>query len=187
MLRGQVYNKQSYPGCLGSLSQWSTHSSVTLAMARAISLLSLTVISFGVRIGAQDTRQPLFTYETNALNDDTLKSLINSSGISSDAALFAFDDERVSTSDRLNSGACKVFPGDTNWPSQATWRDFNRLLGGALIETIPLAAPCYQNLGAFSAEKCAAIRSNWTDPYLQYVPTSKCDKWPLADSKRQRE
>ena len=140
---------------------------IVLVMVGAVYFLGLVAATL---TAAQDTNQPLFSYETNALTDGTLKSLIASTpGAAANDALFAFDDARISTLDRLKSGACQVFPGGADWPSQAVWHVFDKLLGeGALIETVPLAAPCYQNLVVFSTEKCAAVRSGWADPYLQY-------------------
>lgn len=137
-------------------------------MVKTVSSLGLAAFVFGILTRAQDTKPPLFTYEINTLTDETLVGLISSNNISTSAALFAFDDPAVSTADRLKSGTCKVFPGDANWPSKSVWSDFNKLLGGQLIETVPLAAPCYQNLGVLDAEKCAGIQKNWADPYLQY-------------------
>lgn len=150
-------------------------------MVWAVSFFGLTAVIFGVHGNGQAGKSPLFAYETNALTDDTLKDFLDTSGAATDATLFAFDDERVSSADRLKSGACKVFPGDANWPSQDVWRVFDKLIGGALIETVPLAAPCYQNLGVYSSEKCAVIHANWTNAYLQYVfrPVMKLRLTPM--------
>ncbi|KAK3346469.1 hypothetical protein B0T25DRAFT_624894 [Lasiosphaeria hispida] len=147
-------------------------------MIKTIYLFGILAATFGVYVDSQGNQHPLFTYETNPLTDDTLRSFLDASGLFVDDVLYAFDDERISTADRLRSGACKAFPGDANWPSQADWRVLHTLLGGALIKTVPLAAPCYQNLGVFSTEKCAAIGSNWTNGYLhENDPTSTF--WPI--------
>lgn len=60
-----------------------------------------------------------------------------------------------------------MFPGDAEWPSERAWETFNGLFGKALIKTVPIAAPCYQNLGVYDAEKCAAVRNSFSNPYLQ--------------------
>ncbi|KAK4209641.1 6-hydroxy-D-nicotine oxidase [Rhypophila decipiens] len=137
--------------------------------------LALVAMGLAVYTSAhvQDTAQYLFPYERNHLTHTSLRDLIKSSGVSTKTKFFNFDKEKGSTKERLKSGSCKVFPGDAAWPSQAVWGDFSKLLGGALIETIPIAAPCYENLGIFDREKCAAIRENWADPYLhESDPTS---------------
>lgn len=66
-----------------------------------------------------------------------------------------------------SSPGCKVFPGDANWPSPTAWEIFNLLTGGALIQTVPLAAPCYPDWPEYNATECAYITANWADPHLQ--------------------
>src|SRR5690349_21447305 len=56
---------------------------------------------------------------------------------------------------------CKVFPGDAAWPSDAVWKTFNASVGGALIKTVPLAAPCYKSWPQYDAAKCAQVTANW--------------------------
>lgn len=97
---------------------------------------------------------PLFDYETKRLE---------SLGTSKSANLFAFD----TPGPTIKSGECKPHPGDSTWPSQEAWDDFDKALGGALITTVPLAAPCYDNWGSYNSDKCMSIANNWTDPYLQ--------------------
>lgn len=58
--------------------------------------------------------------------------------------IFSFDNN--SSSDDITSRGktqCKTFPGDALWPQKWIWKIFDVLLGGALIETVPIAAPCY--------------------------------------------
>lgn len=111
--------------------------------------------------------QPLFRYEEESLTEDELQRLIETTAVADDAHLFTFDDGSAVDPDRLKSGACKVFPGDSQWPSQSTWDTFDKLLGGALIKTVPLAAPCYHNLGVYDAEKCQAVRDSFSNQYTQ--------------------
>ncbi|KAK3303035.1 uncharacterized protein B0T15DRAFT_262003 [Chaetomium strumarium] len=121
---------------------------------------------------------PLFDYEARSLTEDGLQRLIDKAGVVDNAHLFAFDDGTDGNPDHLRSGSCKTFPGDAEWPSPATWRTFDKLLDGALIETLPVAAPCYRNLGVYDAEKCAAVQSSFTNPYFhENDPTSIF--WPL--------
>ncbi|KAM7187069.1 6-hydroxy-D-nicotine oxidase [Naviculisporaceae sp. PSN 640] len=122
------------------------------------------------------TTLPLFLYEENSLTEDSLKSLVESTGVSSNAELFTFAARtKDNAKDKLKPGTCRVFPGDSSWPSESAWRDFSKLLGpkNALIETIPLAAPCYRDSDGLGPERCAAIQENWVDPYLHEAdPTS---------------
>ncbi|KAF2841056.1 FAD-binding domain-containing protein [Patellaria atrata CBS 101060] len=60
---------------------------------------------------------------------------------------------------------CRVFPGDNLWPKRSEWQEFNRTLGGKLIATVPLAAPCHDSeFGPYDEEKCSALRDVWFLP-----------------------
>jgi hypothetical protein len=91
----------------------------------------------------------------------------------SDIDLFKFDDSVAAAADKrtVPGGDCKVYPGDWRWPSRPTWGVFNLLTGGALIETVPIGAVCYENSGVYDAAKCAKIIENWTQSETQYVLT----------------
>lgn len=105
-----------------------------------------------------------FGFETVQLTDDSLAGLDSAT-----AALFQFYDETESPANAARSSAatCKVFPGDAAWPSSKTWNTLSSAVGkGALIKTIPLAAPCYNSWGYNQAE-CADLTANWTNSYLQ--------------------
>ncbi|KAB5559638.1 hypothetical protein GE09DRAFT_1172619 [Coniochaeta sp. 2T2.1] len=122
--------------------------------------------------------EPLFDYEQVYLTDDTLEALLAETNAAEHAALFAFDNGNALDTRFSAGGTCKVFPGDAEWPSPPTWDIFDRVLGGALIETVPVAAPCYKNLGLYDAGKCARVRDSFTNPYFQEDdPTSIF--WPL--------
>ncbi|KAF4609837.1 hypothetical protein G7Y89_g15786 [Cudoniella acicularis] len=83
-----------------------------------------------------------FSYESIQLQKDHLKSLDKNL-----SSLLAFgnasDPNAAASSRKQSSTGCKVFPGDPEWPSDAIWTAFNSTLGGALIKTVPIAAPCY--------------------------------------------
>jgi hypothetical protein len=64
------------------------------------------------------------------------------------------------------NSTCKVFPGDHNWPSDTKWAALNKITNGALIKTIPLAAPCYPG-ELFDQAKCDLITAQWTNSSLQ--------------------
>jgi hypothetical protein len=66
---------------------------------------------------------------------------------------------------------CKLMPGDASWPSEIFWAVFDLLLGGALIEAVPVAAPCYASQPQYNADECTAITSAWSSPEFQYVNT----------------
>jgi len=123
-------------------------------------------------VGAAANKPPLFEYEVNSLTDEKLSALLETElkGNPSVSALFRFGSNgSVTSPDRLKTGACKVFPGDANWPSLSVWDTFNGLLRGALIKTVPLAAVCYDDYGVYNAEKCAAVRDGFTNQYTQFV------------------
>lgn len=145
-------------------------------MVRRVSLLSLAIAGLCGNAGAQGSggdALPLFPYEEDPLTEAKLQQLLAAAGITGDVAqLFAFDDGSGPDPSRLQSGACRAFPGDPEWPSQQTWTAFDTLLGGALIETLPVAAVCYNNLGVYNAEKCAAVQQSFTNPYFQQVTPS---------------
>lgn len=62
----------------------------------------------------------------------------------------------------LNShSACRVLPGDSDWPHPEVWRKFNQTVGGRLIEGVPLGAPCYPP--QFDQEACTKLQNDWTD------------------------
>ena len=68
---------------------------------------------------------------------------------------------------RSDTAACKVFPGDDDYPSSASWAVLNLLTGGALIETVPIGAVCYPGGGAYDADKCADVLAHWTKSDIQ--------------------
>ncbi|KAK4161600.1 6-hydroxy-D-nicotine oxidase [Cladorrhinum sp. PSN259] len=143
------------------------------------SLLLVLVAFASCRAHEQNpARQPLFSWEQRPLTAESLANAVKDTNTGDHADLFAFGNGSPPNPDRLKSGACKVFPGDAQWPSQSTWDAFNKVLGGALIRTVPLVAPCYQNTGLYDADKCAAITGNYTNAYLhENDPTSTF--WPL--------
>ncbi|KAI4592656.1 hypothetical protein KJ359_010558 [Pestalotiopsis sp. 9143b] len=110
-----------------------------------------------------------------------------------DAALFGYEESYLDEEDAyslfsshdtpvLSSGECRTYPGDEAWPSQSDWNTFNDELGGALIPTIPVAAPCYNDWGVYDEEECAAVTANFSDPYFHEAdPTSVM--WPIWQGK----
>jgi hypothetical protein len=73
----------------------------------------------------------------------------------------------------LASKECRCFPGDYCWPSQAQWNTFNETLGGKLVATVPLAAPCHvDSFTPYDAEQCGAVQDTWWYPQTHYVTSS---------------
>ncbi|TGO19281.1 hypothetical protein BTUL_0005g01300 [Botrytis tulipae] len=95
----------------------------------------------------------------------------------SNAELFEFDTSSSDLSKRTYS--CKVYPGDSAWPVTLIWDIFDILAGGALISTVPLAAPCYADWPRHeNTAKCLYIMDDWTNSSIHASgPTSIM--WPL--------
>ncbi|KAK8089088.1 hypothetical protein PG997_004049 [Apiospora hydei] len=55
--------------------------------------------------------------------------------------------------------ACKCFPGDSCWPAPAEWDKLNSTVGGRLIQTVPLGAPCHGP--DYNAEVCENLQQQW--------------------------
>ncbi|KAK4158070.1 bifunctional solanapyrone synthase [Chaetomidium leptoderma] len=111
-----------------------------------------------------------FAWENDQLTDAAIAN--------SDASLFGFgSDVRAADlnvrADTPDLPACKAFPGDASWPSQSDWNLFNTTLDGALIQTVPLAASCYNNWPQHDAAACQDVISHWNDPHFHVNdPTS---------------
>jgi hypothetical protein len=113
----------------------------------------------------------LFSAEAVQLTDEALQAASAQANSSTDVlALFGFENSTSAANTRRlaqRSGKCKVFPGDWNYPSSLVWNIFDLLLGGALIKTTPVAAPCYKDFGVYDEAKCADITARFTTANLQ--------------------
>lgn len=114
-----------------------------------------------------DSGVSYFSFESSQLTNQVLANLtaLNLTGIEN----FDFGNAS-SAAARRGSAECKVLPGDAAWPSNIIWTVFDLLLGGALIQAVPVAAPCYSNWPQYNANECANITSEWSSPEFQYVP-----------------
>jgi len=105
------------------------------------------------------------------LTDEVVDRVASDEATAEYAEYFAFPNSSVSSArlaKRAAAAPCKTFPGDPDWPKDIIWDIFDLLLGGALIPTVPLAAPCYDTpWGKKDTAKCAKLLSNWTNPLLQ--------------------
>ncbi|PVH96640.1 FAD-binding domain-containing protein [Periconia macrospinosa] len=61
-----------------------------------------------------------------------------------------------------NNTACRVLPGDADWPQDEEWETLNRTVGGRLIRGAPLAeTPCYSSNFSATSEGCFTIQREW--------------------------
>ncbi|TGJ87544.1 hypothetical protein E0Z10_g1203 [Xylaria hypoxylon] len=68
---------------------------------------------------------------------------------------------------KASSLKCRCYPGDNCWPSASVWDAFNETIGGRLIATTPLAAPCHDStFGLYDAIECANLKAAWLTPDL---------------------
>ena len=111
---------------------------------------------------------PYFPSEPTQLTDAVLANLesLNLTGIE----YFSFGNASLAALKR-NAAVCKLLPGDESWPSDVLWTVLDLLLGGALIESVPIAAPCYSSQPEYNEAECATITSLWSSPEFQYVKT----------------
>ena len=130
-----------------------------------------------VAASSTDAGAPLFHDETVQLTDAVVENIDTTSvDVSSD--VFSFGDNST-TPEKRQAASCKTFPGDAYWPKDAIWDLFNKLLGGALIKTVPSAAPCYRNWPQeFNTGECSHIQSVWTDSHF-HVDDPTSIMWPL--------
>ncbi|KAH6844153.1 Zinc finger E-box-binding homeobox 1 [Alternaria postmessia] len=68
------------------------------------------------------------------------------------------------------SNRCKSFPGDKSWPSQSDWNSLNKTVGGRLVATVPLGAPCHGS--TFDNAACESLKSQWQYEKIHYESSS---------------
>lgn len=126
---------------------------------------------------ATNSTVDLFESETLQLTDAVIANLTALE--LSDVSLFAFADspaveDTASLVEKRAAAVCKTYPGDALWPSGLVWTLFDILLGGALIKTIPYAAPCYDDFGKINKNKCDFLSNNWVNGSIYHTedPTS---------------
>ncbi|KAL8369951.1 hypothetical protein RB595_000349 [Gaeumannomyces hyphopodioides] len=143
------------------------------ALAAVVCIPNLaSAVPAAVTTGTSSAGTPLFQYETVQLGAEDVARLGGQH-----APLIDFEHEG-NPAPVLDADQCRAFPGTDSWPAQSAWDALDSALGGALIPTVPAAAPCYRNWGKYDAEKCAAVVANWTNPYFHEAdPTSIM--WPL--------
>lgn len=140
---------------------------VAAAFSLVLSLVDARRPGLEKRSGAAITRVttdsvagvPWFEYEKYQLTQDALGGRRTRGSVLRAAA---FD-----SGPELQPGECRTFPGDSSWPSETEWSDLGDLLNGSLIQTFPVAAPCYKDWGVYNKEQCDVIRVNFSNPYFQ--------------------
>ncbi|KAI1652288.1 FAD-binding domain-containing protein [Daldinia loculata] len=105
-----------------------------------------------------------FPFESSQLTPDVITNLTNYNLTNVD--LFNFSDTGAAVQKRTGR-VCKTYPGDRSWPVRPIWDLLNILLGGALVEGVPTAAPCYSDWPQYDKAKCASITSQWQTPQYQ--------------------
>lgn len=111
----------------------------------------------------------LFDAETVQLTEEVLRDVNSKENGTDLLSMVGFGDDPGAAAAALSrrDSACKAFPGDWNYPKQIVWSLFDLLLGGALIKTTPIAAPCYKSSGLYDEAKCADVSTRFTTADLQ--------------------
>jgi len=69
---------------------------------------------------------------------------------------------------RDTKSSCRCYPGDKCWPTVKEWATFNKTIGGKLVATVPLAAPCHNDVWEpYNNATCAALQAAWLEPGTQ--------------------
>ncbi|TWU72060.1 hypothetical protein ED733_003049 [Metarhizium rileyi] len=65
---------------------------------------------------------------------------------------------------------CRCMPGEPCWPTLSDWNQLNKTVGGRLIKTVPLGAPCHGD--SFDQNRCDYLRSEWLSPGIHMNDSS---------------
>lgn len=107
----------------------------------------------------------LFEEEALQLTDAVLANLTDLS-LTNVSLLYFNDEDKTMQSSGLHR-RCKAFPGHASWPSRLMWRVLDLVTGGALIETVPLSAACYNDFGVYDGARCDEVTSSFANSSLQ--------------------
>lgn len=103
---------------------------------------------------------PLFASEKDQLTEAKVAAL-NQAGCS----LFDFGSSHPASSVNTTR-RCKVYPGDSEWPSDDKWALLDTVTGGRLLtKPVPQAAVCYDG-PHYNGAECAKLSANWTNSYI---------------------
>ncbi|KAI2602610.1 FAD-binding domain-containing protein [Hypoxylon sp. NC1633] len=128
----------------------------------------LPLVCLGIFISGATTLKP------RALASDTIQ--LTQEDIGDFSAIDFGDETKISLNDS-DATECKVFPGDSAWPSEAEWARLNSTIGGALMKPIPSAAVCYQGPD-FDSERCQSLlRTTSSSHYWLDEPLVALTEW----------
>ncbi|KAK7917502.1 FAD binding domain-containing protein [Apiospora marii] len=82
---------------------------------------------------------------------------------------------------------CRTTPSDAAWPQTSDWAQLNATVGGKLIQSVPLAAPCHKTLngqpsGLYDEARCAALRDVWFFPETHLVDPASPMSYQFTDN-----
>ncbi|KAI0838428.1 FAD/FMN-containing isoamyl alcohol oxidase MreA [Hypoxylon sp. FL0890] len=94
---------------------------------------------------------------------------------------------KASVGNTTTPAGCRSIPSDSSWPSLTKWSTLNKTVGGNLVATIPLAAPCHETLFGkpnpfFNQEKCDALRNVWFFPTTHLPSSSSPMEYPFSNN-----
>ncbi|KAK9423322.1 hypothetical protein SUNI508_04216 [Seiridium unicorne] len=169
------------PGLYGALSLVAAAAS--FAYAEDVTNASIAAIAPAEEQVATDSSAlgvDYFGFEAIQLTDSIISNLSTSIQNISDADIFSFGNSDDVALRRRTFTSCKLHPDDRLWPSKIMWTLFNLVLGGRLIEAVPLSAVCYPDWPQYDEAKCEVVTANWNDPvYLAADPTAI--DWPVNE------
>ncbi|KAF9978348.1 hypothetical protein BGZ73_002731 [Actinomortierella ambigua] len=86
-------------------------------------------------------------------------------------------------SDAFYRPRCRCLPGQSCWPSDATWSSFNQTVGGRLIATYPVARECHEPF--YDKATCDDIKQGYIwDHWRQLRPGAiQQVNWEVLDGK----
>ncbi|KAF7197506.1 FAD-linked oxidoreductase ZEB1 [Pseudocercospora fuligena] len=120
-----------------------------------ISLSSAAPLNDGL---ATSQTLALFDYEKLVMSPETLVALSKE-----DAELFRSGGEDWLNDKNNATQGCKVFPGDTEWPSLSQWQLLDTSTAGGLLHPQPVSSVCYNRTQAQNTTACQSVTDNWND------------------------
>jgi hypothetical protein len=71
--------------------------------------------------------------------------------------------------------------GDSGWPNEQTWKEFNSTISGRLVRTFPSAAVCHN--AQFDTALCAEAKEEWDNSFWRTNQTGAYTAiaWELGD------
>ena len=103
----------------------------------------------------------LFDFEKQQLQAQDLQDFSTA-----DAALFGIGPDAAVQEVINQTSGCKVFPGDSSWPSPHAWDVLNQATGNSLTASVPRASSCYDG-PEYDPKDCEYLTSKWTNSYFQ--------------------